>query len=60
MFSEWWWSSGAEANDSGVDIGQSLRFRGIGQQTMQRTFGSTFNASGTLSAWIKLGSSDDA
>ena len=29
MFSEWWWSSGAEANkEDGFEIKNSLRFRG--------------------------------
>ena len=29
MFSDWWWSSGAEANkEDGFEIKNSLRFRG--------------------------------
>ena len=52
-------AAGFPVADLGDEISQSLRFTG-GSQTMQRTFSSTFNASGTLSAWIKVGSSDDA
>ena len=28
MFSDWWWSSGAEANEDDFEIKNSLRFRG--------------------------------
>ena len=52
-------AAGFPVADLGDTVSQSLRFIG-GSQTMQRTFSSTFNASGTLSAWIKVGSSDDA
>ena len=55
MFSDWWWSSGAEANkEDGFEIKNSLRFRGLNSQTIERTFSSTFDASGTLSAWKKM------
>ena len=56
MNSYWWWSSGAEANgDSGVEIGQSLRFRG-NQTLTSPTFGSanTFGDNWSISFWVKL------
>ena len=52
MFSQWWWSSGAEANgDSGVEIGNSLRFRGA--QVLTRPVRSAGSTSWTLSLWVK-------
>ena len=40
MFSEWWWSSGAEANkEDGFEVKNSLRFRGA--QTLTRTITSS-------------------
>jgi hypothetical protein len=53
MFSQWWWSSGAEANDSGVEIGNSLRFRGA--QFLRRAFSQTWSANITISLWFKRG-----
>ena len=55
MFSEWWWSSGAEANDSGVEIGQSLRFREGSAAALSRTMGSGNRKTYTISIWIKRG-----
>ena len=47
MFNQWWWSSGAEANDSGVEIKNSLRFRGA--QYLERT--STANGNRKTWTW---------
>ena len=51
MFTQWWWSSGAEANDSGVTIANSLRFRGgqrLVRDGMSRPAGDF-----TYSVWVK-------
>ena len=51
MFSEWWWSSGAEANkEDGFEIKNSLRFRGA--QTLTRTITSS-DGPATWSFWVK-------
>ena len=55
MLSKWWWSSGAEANDSGVEIANSLRFRG--DQSLHRSFSGTSNTY-TFSFWVKISTSD--
>ena len=56
MFSEWWWSSGAEANkEDGFEIKNSLRFRGA--QNLHRSFSGTSNTF-TFSFWAKISTSD--
>ena len=51
MFSDWWWSSGAEANkEDGFEIKNSLRFRGA--QTLTRTITSS-DGPATWSFWVK-------
>ena len=51
MFSEWWWSSGAEANkEDGFEVKNSLRFRGA--QTLTRTITSS-DGPATWSFWVK-------
>ena len=58
MNSYWWWSSGAEANDSGVDIGQSLRFRGTTSWLQKTNFATTPSSTFTMSMWVKLSRAD--
>ena len=55
MFSDWWWSSGAEANEDGFEIKNSLRFRGA-QLLESEFFGSsnTFGPNWTISFWVKF------
>ena len=56
MFNQWWWSSGAEANDSGVEIKNSLRFRNSGPAYLTNTglAGKTLSDY-TISVWVKRG-----
>ena len=52
MFSEWWWSSGAEANkEDGFEIPNSLRFRG--NAWLERAFTASNLSKLTLSFWYK-------
>ena len=56
MFSQWWWSSGSEGggDDSGVEIKNSLRFRGA--QYLSRTQTGT-SQTFTISLWCKKATS---
>ena len=53
MLSKWWWSSGAEANGGGFQLGNSLRFRG--GQRLSRVMAQNNLRVNTISFWFKRG-----